>query len=197
MSDYTRLEDQEFEKNWWGNCCWTFGEENKQITYAHRMGLEIHPNEHEKWPIYDLEGKSVLDIGGGPVSMLLKTFNGANLTVIDPCDYPDWTIARYRENNIDYIKKDAEDFYTDTIYNECWIYNVLQHVIDPVDVLQAAQESAETIRIFEWIDTPPSLGHPHTLTAEFLDSKLDGKGTVEHINENNMYGKAYYGVFGS
>ena len=29
-----------WEKNWWGNCCNTFGEEFKQLAYADKMGLK-------------------------------------------------------------------------------------------------------------------------------------------------------------
>ena len=198
MSELTNEDHQEFEKNWWGNCCWTFGEENKQLIYAHRMGLELFDNQHEKWPLYDLEGKSVLDIGGGPVSMLLKTFNGGKKKVVDPCDYPNWVLTRYRENDIDYTQMPAEEFVlniSEPVYDEVWIYNVLQHVESPVEVMEAAISSGKLVRIFEWIGTAPCLGHPHTITAEWLDSVFGQRGTVEQINQNNMFGKAYHGAF--
>jgi 2-polyprenyl-3-methyl-5-hydroxy-6-metoxy-1,4-benzoquinol methylase len=198
MSEFTNEDHQAFEKEWWGNCCWTFGEENKQITYANRMGLEIMPNDHEQWPLYNLEGKSVLDIGGGPVSMLLKTVNGRNLEIVDPCSYPNWVMVRYQENNILYRKMSAEEYYLngDEYFDEVWIYNVLQHVESPLEVMEAAKDSGKLIRIFEWINTAPCLGHPHTITAEWLDSVFGKRGIVEQMNgENGLYGTAYYGVF--
>lgn len=199
MPEFTNKDHQDFERLWWGNCCWTFGEENKQISYANRMGLEIMPNDHEKWPLYDLEGKSILDIGGGPVSMLLKTVNGGRLKVVDPCDYPNWVLARYRENNVDYFQMPAEEFYLgpdEEKYDEVWIYNVLQHVESPGEVMEAAIESGKLIRIFEWIDTAPCLGHPQTITAEWLTGILGQGGKVEVMQgENNLYGKAFYGEF--
>ena len=199
MTELTNEDHQAFEKEWWGNCCWTFGEENKQITYANRMGLEIMPNDHEKWPLYNLEGKSVLDIGGGPVSMLLKTVNGRDLAVVDPCEYPGWVWQRYEENAIECFVEPAEEFYTGYEYDEVWIYNVLQHVESPIDVMGTAIYNCKdggVIRIFEWIDTAPCLGHPHTITAEWLDEIFGQRGTVEQMNgENNLYGKAYHGAF--
>src|SRR5258708_2166182 len=42
---------QDFEKLWWSDCTNTFGEEAKQLTYAHRMGLVNEPREG-KWPVY-------------------------------------------------------------------------------------------------------------------------------------------------
>lgn len=194
---YTNEENQKFEKDWWGDCTNTFGEEAKQISYANRMGLEIIPTYDGKWPVYDLAGKSVLDIGGGPVSMLLKTVNGSDdLCVVDPCDYPEWVIQRYEQRGIKFYKFGAEDIDGDEFFEEVWIYNVLQHVRDPQRIIENAIKSCcGSLRIFEWIDTPPSLGHPHTLTEEKLNEWLQGKGTVEDINENGAVGKCYYGVF--
>lgn len=186
---------QEFERGWWGDCTQTFGEEAKQLTYANRMGLRQAVVEG-KWPVYDLAGKSVIDIGGGPVSMLLKTINGAALTVVDPCEYPDWVYQRYDTKGIAAYRQHAESFRQhDHAYDEAWIYNVLQHVQDPKKVIQTARWEAPVIRVFEWIETAPSIGHPHTLYAAKLDKWLHGEGTVEVVDENGAAGLAYHGIF--
>lgn len=193
---------QEFEQAWWGDCTNTFGEEAKQLTYAPRMGLSNIPRDG-RWPVYDLEGRSVLDIGGGPVSMLLKTVNGRMLTVVDPCPYPEWVRDRYTAAGIHVVQRGAEnlpnlDLMDDPVpdhWDECWIYNVLQHVVDPEAVIATAVRSAEAVRIFEWLETPPCDGHPHTLHAWELDEWLGGKGATEHVDENGAVGYAYFGVF--
>lgn len=187
--------DQQFEAAWWGTCINTFGEETKQITYAHRMGIAMSPLDGH-WPVYDLQGKSVLDIGGGPASMLLKAVNVTNPTVVDPCPYPEWVKARYETGGIQHIIESGEAFRTAYTYDECWIYNVLQHVQDPEQVIRAAKQCSKTIRLFEWIDLPPHVGHPHELKSDRLDAWLDGTGQVENMNENGCNGMAYYGVFG-
>lgn len=193
---------QEWEKTWWESCNFnTFGEEAKQITYAHRMCLVNEPREG-KWPVYDLSGKSVIDLGGGPVSMLLKTVNGTDLTVVDPCPYPEWVAARYEHAGIHWVQRNAESFYgnrsgdpqTD-IWDECWQYNVAQHVIDPEAVIAAAKRCAKVLRIFEWIETPTNVGHPHTLHADELNKWIGGDGSVGYINENGAIGLAYWGCF--
>ncbi|MFH1554929.1 MAG: hypothetical protein ABII76_08730, partial [Pseudomonadota bacterium] len=72
------------EEEWWGDCINTADEEAKQAKFAELMG--ITPVEGEGWfvPPYDLGGKSVLDVGGGPVSLLLKCRNRGRCVVLDP-----------------------------------------------------------------------------------------------------------------
>lgn len=195
MSDSDWKGHQVFEADWWGNCVNTFGEEAKQITYAHRMGL-INDPRNGKWPVYDMRGRSVVDLGGGPVSMLLKCIDlGPHSIVIDPCPYPDWVAARYEAAGIDYIQMPAEDF-TGEGFHEAWIYNVLQHVIDPEKIVYNAKKAARVIRIFDWIDIPPHPGHPHELKAETLGKWLGGEGSVsEFKGENGLIGRAFHGVF--
>src|ERR1035441_8915336 len=62
---------QKHEVNWWGNCVNTFGEETKQLVYARLMGLQIWDDGNSPFNIMT-GARTVLDIGGGPVSMLLK-----------------------------------------------------------------------------------------------------------------------------
>ena len=187
---------QEWEQDWWGDCVNTFGEEAKQISYAYRMGLVNEPRDG-RWPVYDVQRRSVIDLGGGPVSMLLKTVNCSYATVVDPCPYPDWIEQRYHQAGVQTWRMEAEDFKGTghRRYDECWIYNVLQHVVDPEQVLATARAQAKTLRIFEWIETETNIGHPHTLHADELNRWIGGVGKIENINENGAVGLCYYGVF--
>lgn len=185
---------QDWEAAWWNGATNTFGEEAKQITYAHRMGLTNEPRDG-RWPVYDLAGRSVLDLGGGPVSMLLKCVNPGACTVVDPCPYPKWVRRRYREADIGLVRETAEEFKDAPIYDEAWCYNVLQHVEDPEKVIATARRLSPALRIFEWIEMPPCEGHPHTLHASDLNDWIGGDGTVEYVNENGAVGLAYYGRF--
>lgn len=155
-------------------------------------------------PVYKLTGKSILDIGGGPVSMLLKTEEFERAIVIDPCEYPEWVKARYQAAGIEFYKIAGEDLLTPGMIDELqefppvdeiWIYNVLQHTQDPEKIIDNARKLAKTIRIFEWINTEITAGHPHSLSQEKLDLWLGGHGTIENLNRNNCFGWAYYGVF--
>lgn len=176
---------QHFESGWWGDCTNTYGEETKQIAYARIMGLDPGPwQAGNAWPVYDLEGRSVLDIGGGPVSMLLKATNRGRALVVDPCTYPTWTARRYREAGIEYNVQPAEEFDSrGWVFDEAWCYNVLQHTIDPERIIGIMRASARRLRIFEWIETEAYLGHPHTLHADELARWCGGQGRTVVLDE--------------
>lgn len=194
-----RWEDhQQWERQWWGEAVNTYGEETKQLSYLHRMGLQIINDGTGRWPVYDLAGKAVLDLGGGPASALLKTINGGDLMVVDPQPLSPWLLARYGALGIEYREQPAEELsLLSARFDECWVYNVLQHVQDPAQVLKVARGSARLVRLFEWIDSPPHLGHPHQLSAFWLREQLGDGGQVELMAENGCNGYAFYGVFPS
>jgi 2-polyprenyl-3-methyl-5-hydroxy-6-metoxy-1,4-benzoquinol methylase len=185
---------QVYEKNWWGNCVNTLFEEEKQLIYAEKMGLEMVGNEKTPY-VFDLKGASVLDIGGGPNSLLLKCINFSKAVVVDPINFPNWVIARYSMAGIKFWNNRGEDLNTTEKFNEIWLYNVLQHTQNPEKIIKNAKKYADIIRIFEWIDTPISDGHIHSLTEQDLNKWLGGYGKVEVLNRRPTVGKCFYGVF--
>lgn len=158
-------DEQGFEADWWGDCANTLGEQFKHPTYARLMGMPFS-NDGGKYVI-DRTGKAILDIGGGPCSMLLCT-RAAHRTVVDPCPYPQWTQDRYVAAGIEAYRCAAEDFEPDGVYDEVWCYNVLQHVKDPQAVIDVMRRSARLIRMVEWVNIAPHEGHPHELKSELL-----------------------------
>jgi len=185
---------QEWEKDWWGDCVNTLFEEEKQLIYAEKMGLEMVGNEKTPY-VFDLKGASVLDIGGGPNSLLLKCINFSKAVVVDPINFPNWVIARYSMAGIKFWNNRGEDLNTTEKFNEIWLYNVLQHTQNPEKIIKNAKKYADIIRIFEWIDTPISDGHIHSLTEQDLNKWLGGYGKVEVLNRRPTVGKCFYGVF--
>jgi hypothetical protein len=143
----------------------------------------------------------VVDIGGGPVSMLLKCVNrGPECWVVDPCQYPDWVRTRYVDAGIAYAQMKGEDFISfgnnHARFNEVWIYNVLQHTDDPEKIIANAKMVAPVLRIFEWINFPAHEGHPHELKKNLLDEWIGQEGSVETMTgQNGCVGDCYYGVF--
>lgn len=183
---------QVFETRWWGDCVNTYGEESKQHAYAALMGLDLR-DRGGPGPTIDLRGVSVLDLGGGPVSLLLKTENGGTRTVVDPLPVPTWVGDRYAAAGINLVGRAAEGFTDEDCprYDEVWIYNVLQHVYDPIEVLKTAARHSDYLRLFEWVYVPAHEGHPHELHAAHLDRWIGGKGRVQGVNRNGATGTAY------
>ena len=193
-----------FESDYWGNCTNTLNEELKQFLYAE--GLNLTRTDAYGFRV---GGKKILDIGGGPVSLLLKCKDHGKSKVVDPIGYPQWTIDRYASNNINYEKKRGEDI-TETGFDEVWIYNCLQHVDDPIKIIENAKKAAPILRIFEWLDIPVHDGHPHELKEEKLNEWIGQKGNVSWVKVEKLphlgheyftftgpkqYGKCYFGTF--
>jgi hypothetical protein len=194
MLDCNDDHHHDFEKDFWGNCTNTFSEDQKHYCYAKHMGLE------QTWFGFDVRGKRILDIGGGPTSMLLKCYNLKEGKVCDPIDYPSWTKDRYKSKNISVAVQRGEDVQEEHEgWDEVWIYNVLQHTDDPELIITNAKRAAPVLRIFEWIDIPAHEGHPHMLTQASLE-KWIGRGTGEtkvFDGQLGCLGNAFYGCFTS
>jgi 2-polyprenyl-3-methyl-5-hydroxy-6-metoxy-1,4-benzoquinol methylase len=187
-------EAQEWESDWWGTCQNTYGEEEKQIVYARKMGLPFYHDGRSPYNI-DMDGKSVIDIGGGPVSLLLKCTGLVRATVVDPLEVPHWVALRYEEAGIMFEQKPAEQIKDKRSYDEAWIYNCLQHTASPKKIVKNALRVAEIVRVFEWIETRINEGHPHSFTANQLDQWLGGEGKSETLKYPTLRGKCYYGIF--
>lgn len=183
----------QWEAAYWGDCANTYDEEQKHWVYARLMGLQ-----QQHWSLVH-PGGEVLDIGGGPVSMLLKCPNpeGRLLgTVVDPLSYPAWTRARYGIHGIEVLQLRGEDLdaLAPDCYAEAWIYNCLQHTDDPQRIIRHALRLAPVLRIAEWIDIPPHDGHPQMLTAAVLEQWTGARGRSTRLAESGCYGLMWSAV---
>lgn len=185
---------QDWERAWWGQCTNTLNEVIKQLTYARYMGLEFVRDAYTPYNLH-MDDRQVVDIGGGPTSLLLRCVTIRMAVVVDPMPMPEWVALRYATAGIDWVQKKGENWESFG-YDEAWIYNVLQHTDDPKQVIKRARAAAKLIRLFEWIDTPTNAGHPHSLRADLLDQWLGGEGKRIQLNgEGGCFGKAYCGIF--
>lgn len=195
---HTHEEAQAEELAFWVTPGAELGEQLKQLSYAPLLGLVF---EHDGSSPYVINkpGKAIIDIGGGPVSLLLKT-KAATKTVIDPCNYPDWVQARYDQNDVHWLRDVAEvpQPLSETA-DEVWLYNVLQHTTDPQAIFANVLSYLKVggvFRFFDWVETDTNVAHPISLTVDDLRkalltagfADLDIKTTVLH--ENGAYGKA-------
>ena len=155
---------QQHERDWWGTEPGPRWDEEiaKQQTYARLMGL---PQD------LTMSGKTILDVGCGPVSMLLRaTHSGA--VGVDPLLMSEETRAKYAQANVTLYRSKAEEFEPPRHFDEAWMYNCLQHVDDPNKVMAMLLQSADCVRIFEWIDMPVDPTHPNTLRVDQFERWL-------------------------
>lgn len=181
------------EHAWWGDCTNTADEEKKQEIYVEHMGLNEYRQGNLGWlsePLW-LEGKSVLDIGGGPVSLLLKCKNLGRAVVLDPGHWPDWVMGRYEAAGIGYVRELAEDADLGVVFDEVWLYNVLQHVRDPAQVIGTALKHGHTVRVWEWLGGEANESHPHILSKVFLDGCLGTSGRKRKMDWERYLPTAY------
>jgi glycosyltransferase involved in cell wall biosynthesis len=108
-------EAQDWERGWWGlsrGPHWD-DEERKQEVYARLMGFPTGK---------DFGGKTILDVGCGPISMLQRSKHGPSRGV-DPLAVSDETRARYESSGVEFLNMQAEDMPTDREFDEVWMYN--------------------------------------------------------------------------
>lgn len=188
---------QNWELDWHGNSVNSLGEELKQLVYAEKMGLKLSPTNKTPYS-FDLQGKSVLDLGSGPYSLLLKCRNLGPSYVIDPLmgKFPDWIKDRYLVHGLSTVSLPAEEVRDlDLDFDETWFYNVLEHTYDPERIVKNAMKLGKIVRCFEWLDTRSNIGHPQTLTEENMNKWFGQEGKVGTVSRNGAVGKCYYGVF--
>lgn len=187
---------QAWEAQWHHTCINSFNEERKQLEYARLMGLQFVPTNKTPYN-FDLKGKSILDIGGGAYSLLLKCTNFSRAVVADPLmnKYPSWVRQRYTTHSVEILERPGEKLDSDTLFDEVWFYNVLEHTYNPKLIARNALQLGKIVRVFEWIDTSISAGHIQTLTEKNMNKWLEGEGRVKNINKNGAHGKAYFGIF--
>ncbi len=183
-------EDRELE--FWSTYSSHLCETDKQTFYAIQTGLVTD----DKYPyVINMNGKSVLEIGGGPVGLTLRVPSNSRRKVIDPSPYPQWVKDRYQYFGIEYESIKAEDM-NESGWDEVWLFNVMQHIDNPDQAFENIIKSAKVIRIFEWLNTPIDESHPSSFTKEWYDNKLNIIGATMPVRQPYMYQTdAYYGVY--
>lgn len=120
--------------------------------------------------------ESVTDIGCGPESLLLTAPARGTMVAVDPTAFLAEDEARYAAHGIQRAVMPAED-YVGPQTEEVWMYNCLQHTIDPRKVLAVVTaHAAVRVRIFEWTHVPTDGLHLHTLSEGMLIQALKSGG---------------------
>lgn len=119
----------------------------------------------------ELSGKSVLDIGCGPVSYVARMQIPGLREGVDPLNYPLWVYENYSVQQFKVHILPFEQFALTHSYDVVVCYNALQHFQDLRlvgtrcwDVLRKGGR----VIAAEYLDIPSDPGHIHVLTEESL-----------------------------
>lgn len=148
----------------------------------------------------DFTNKSIVEVGCGPLAASLLAENFSKATVVEPLIHQ-WGqeyVDCYIEKNIEMVTTPYEDWEIVEDVDETWFFNVLQHVFDPEEQLRKAMKHSKVIRLFEPINYPQELAHPHVLTEDMFRNILGenfGKKYIGGSISNFHTSDCYYGTW--
>jgi len=122
----------------------------------------------------DLHGLNVIEVGPADFPALAHCKNWGTAIIVEPM--PSEILENTcKEQNITLVTKPFEDcipldFGAWEGTTEVWLFNVLQHVIDPNLFIGVAKTFADRIRFFEPIDQPITEYHPHSYSLKDFQS---------------------------
>lgn len=143
----------------------------------------------------EVRDKYIVDLGGGPISMLYH-FHCPGSIVVDPLELPQDFIQHYLNHGIIYIQSMAESwlsgYKSQIVFDEIWIYNCLQHVLDPELILSSLRKVSRVLRISEPLNVPTDTLHPHMFTEGWMREHLTNISEEQDFNQV-MYDYPYFG----
>lgn len=188
--------EQVWEKDWW------------QTTGIPQLAEEIVKQDRMARILnipHSLHNTSVIDIGCGPLSMLLRfPCVYSKSAALDPMDYTYINMEKqYSKLGIKRLIKKGEDLTPeDGFWDISLMYNCLQHVQDPVKIIHNCLNVSDKLLIFEWTKTPKCPGHPHEISKELIEHAVGSKGGWAYtfrmegeFCETAMFGKFYAAEF--
>jgi len=113
----------------------------------------------------DLGGKSVIEIGSADFPVLKYCTNLGSCYIIEPMQSP--YLERDLDSHIVLIKDIAEEVQFPYVH-EIWMFNLLQHVLDPDLIIKKSKKAANVIRFFEPVNCPTSNVHFHVFDLDYF-----------------------------
>lgn len=149
---------------------------------------------------FDLKGSSVTEIGPADFPALAYCTNYATSVVIEPMPST-WLMKSIDNKPIVLIKEAVENIYPDELpeTKEVWIFNVMQHIIDPDEFIDQCKTIGEIVRFFEPINYPTSVHHPHAFDIDDFKNWFPDENCVQLYKGGSVAGfhqaDCAYGTF--
>jgi hypothetical protein len=184
---------------------WVQAQENEKTHHNHsfRESAMHYENAYKHYFSYvggsfDLQNRSILEIGPAKVPGLYFCKNYSRSYIIEPLKFEE-TEENFKDKpDITFIRDPAETCDFPNV-DEIWLFNVLQHVIDPNLIIERCKKHSKIIRYFEPIDTSCDIAHPHTFNIEFFENHFGKNCTTRYIAPPDVSGfhqhTCAYGVY--
>jgi hypothetical protein len=177
--------------------------EKKEHCDLVEVSIEVYRNSYKKYFSYvglnfDLNNKSIVEIGPAKTPALYFCKNYKPSYIIEPTIYEDIMPYFVDKTDLTFIREPAElcDF---PAADEAWLFNVLQHTIDPVVIIERCKKHTNTIRFFEPINTGCDVCHPHDFDFDFFSEHFGKDNTIHYAGGPHVCGfhqhECVYGVY--
>lgn len=145
---------------------------------------------------FDLQGRSIIEIGPANFPALRYCNNIGASYIIEP------TVTQHLKDcvegrKISIIGLPAEEVNFPMV-DEIWLFNILQHTINPDLIIEKCKKSAKAIRFFEPIEAGIDECHLHEFTLGYFRSHFGDwvyHYPAQRKNENFHQNQCAYGVY--
>lgn len=148
-------------------------EERKLHTHTIAQAKEIYYDTYRQYFDYlgiqrEMWNHRIIEIGCADVPALSMCSKFRWGIILEPMPSPILQkLLSEAKETIRLMPVAAEDFEFPEV-EEVWLFNVLQHVIDPETIIDKSKRAAQTIRFFEPINTPTDKCHLHSFTLDYF-----------------------------
>lgn len=159
-------------------------EERKHHTGTLEQGVEGYRESYRQYFEHlgidaDQKGKTIVEIGCADVPALMFCSDYLGI-IIEPMP-SEILQTLIKDLHIQLAVAPAEHYDFPQV-DEIWLFNVLQHVIDPTVIIDKCKATAKVIRFFEPINDHIDICHLHSFTLEYFQQHF---GTCVKYYENH------------
>ena len=129
----------------------------------------------------DVGEKIIAEIGPADYPALLYCKNQGVSVIVEPM--PSKTLEDICKENGFILEKELAEDAELPICDEIWLFNVLQHVMDPDKIIDRCKEASDIIRFFEPINAGTGPEHHHEFDLDYFRKHFGD--CVKHYPKNN------------
>lgn len=150
-------------------------------------------------PKTSFKDKVLVEVAAGSVPALMMVEGAKRRVAIEPL------MARWDEqrknceaSGVEVVAAPYEEIDISEEIDETWLFNCIEHVINPEEQMQKAMDTSKIVRMFEPIINTTSLAHPHPITKERIIASMGDFGQIYkggEVEENFHQANCYYGTW--